>query len=65
MNSLVGSGLIAAFALGAFTAVYPDALGPNAGSLFEEPVLLLAFVMLGRALESARWILHCSRLSVF
>ena len=59
MDSLVGMGLLAAFALGAADAIAPGALGggadtsfgPVSSGFFEEPVLLLAFVMLGRALE--------------
>ena len=54
MNSLVGVGASAAFALSIAGA--PPVIGdygvPVNNDFFEEPVLLLAFILLGRALES-------------
>ena len=50
MNSLVGVGSSASFLVGAASALSP-AWGLDAGFL-EEPVMLLAFVLLGRALEA-------------
>ncbi|KAI8473681.1 MAG: heavy metal translocatin [Monoraphidium minutum] len=50
MNSLVGVGSTASFLVGAASVLVPS-LGLDAGFL-EEPVMLLAFVLLGRALES-------------
>jgi Cu2+-exporting ATPase len=50
MSSLVALGMAAAAALGGAGLVAP-ALVPGGGSALEEPVLLLAFVLLGRALE--------------
>lgn len=49
MNSLVGFGSIAAFILSAVSLVNPE-LEWNA-SFFDEPVMLLGFVLLGRSLE--------------
>eukprot|EP00798_Chlamydomonas_sp_ICE-L_P031536 gene31536-6721_t len=50
MNSLVGVGCTASFSVGVVSAVMPG-MGFDA-SFLEEPVMLLAFVLLGRALES-------------
>ena len=50
MNSLVGLGAVTSFAAGAVTLLKPD--GVLDTSFLEEPVMLLAFVLLGRALES-------------
>lgn len=50
MNSLVAIGSTTSFAVGAAAAAVPS-LGFDAGFL-EEPVMLLAFVLLGRALEA-------------
>jgi len=56
MNSLVGVGATAAFTLSVVAACAPPVLGeygvPVSNDFFEEPVLLLAFILLGRALES-------------
>ena len=56
MNSLVGVGASAAFALSIAGALAPPVIGdygvPVNNDFFEEPVLLLAFILLGRALES-------------
>ncbi|KAH7840021.1 hypothetical protein Vadar_011509 [Vaccinium darrowii] len=49
MNSLVGFGSIAAFIMSAVSLVNPD-LEWDA-SFFDEPVMLLGFVLLGRSLE--------------
>ncbi|BFI43191.1 hypothetical protein MPTK2_8g15930 [Marchantia polymorpha subsp. ruderalis] len=49
MNSLVGVGACASFAISAASLAFPD-LNWDA-SFFDEPVMLLAFVLLGRALE--------------
>ncbi len=50
MNSLVGIGSSASFLVGGAAALVPS-LGFDA-SFLEEPVMLLAFVLLGRALEA-------------
>lgn len=50
MNSLIGMGATTSFAAGAASAINP-ALGLEA-TFMEEPVMLLAFVLLGRALEA-------------
>jgi Cu+-exporting ATPase len=50
MATLVALGMSAAAALGAAGALAPD-LVPGGGAALEEPVLLLAFILLGRALE--------------
>ena len=50
MNSLVGMGAMASFTAGAVSTLVPGA-GFDA-SFLEEPVMLLAFVLLGRSLES-------------
>ena len=56
MNSLVGVGASAAFGLSIAGALTPPVLGeygiPVSNDFFEEPVLLLAFILLGRALEA-------------
>ena len=56
MNSLVGVGATAAFGLSIAGALTPPVVGeygiPVSNDFFEEPVLLLAFILLGRALES-------------
>jgi Cu+-exporting ATPase len=56
MNSLVGVGATAAFTLSVVAAFAPPTIGeygvPVNNDFFEEPVLLLAFILLGRALES-------------
>ena len=56
MNSLVGVGATAAFTLSVVAACAPPVVGeygvPISNDFFEEPVLLLAFILLGRALES-------------
>ncbi|KAF5205568.1 Copper-transporting atpase paa2 protein [Thalictrum thalictroides] len=49
MNSLVGFGSIAAFVISVVSLLNPD-LGWDA-SFFDEPVMLLGFVLLGRSLE--------------
>ncbi|XP_024518609.1 copper-transporting ATPase PAA1, chloroplastic [Selaginella moellendorffii] len=48
MNTLVGLGAVSSFAVSVIAALYPK-LGWS--SFFEEPVMLLAFVLLGRAVE--------------
>ena len=50
MNSLVGLGAVTSFAAGTVSWLSPD--GVFDVSFLEEPVMLLAFVLLGRALES-------------
>lgn len=50
MNSLVGMGAVTSFAAGAASTLLPGA-GFDA-SFLEEPVMLLAFVLLGRTLET-------------
>lgn len=50
MNSLVAIGSTTSFSVGAAAAVMPS-LGFDSGFM-EEPVMLLAFVLLGRALEA-------------
>ena len=50
MNSLVGLGAVTSFAAGTASWLMPD--GVFDVSFLEEPVMLLAFVLLGRALES-------------
>jgi Cu2+-exporting ATPase len=50
MATLVALGMGAAAALGAAGALFPKSV-PGGGASLEEPVLLLAFVLLGRALE--------------
>ena len=56
MNSLVGVGACAAFGLSIAAAFAPPVVGdygiPISNDFFEEPVLLLAFILLGRALEA-------------
>ena len=56
MNSLVGVGATAAFTLSVVAACAPPVVGEYgvqiSNDFFEEPVLLLAFILLGRALES-------------
>ena len=56
MNSLVGVGASAAFGLSIAGALAPPVIGdygiPVSSDFFEEPVLLLAFILLGRALEA-------------
>ncbi|KAJ8646951.1 hypothetical protein MRB53_008699 [Persea americana] len=49
MNSLVGFGSVAAFIISTVSLVNPD-LDWNA-SFFDEPVMLLGFILLGRSLE--------------
>ncbi|KVI01484.1 Cation-transporting P-type ATPase [Cynara cardunculus var. scolymus] len=49
MNSLVGFGSIAAFMISAISLLNPE-LGWDA-TFFDEPVMLLGFVLLGRSLE--------------
>ncbi|KAM6541917.1 hypothetical protein CsatB_006364 [Cannabis sativa] len=49
MNSLVGFGSLAAFFISAVSLLYPE-LQWNA-TFFDEPVMLLGFVLLGRSLE--------------
>ena len=55
MNSLVGIGAVAAFTLSGANALHPvlNEYGMRTNDFFEEPVLLLAFILLGRALESS------------
>jgi Cu+-exporting ATPase len=55
MNSLVGVGALAAFTLSGANALHPvlNEYGMRTNDFFEEPVLLLAFILLGRALESS------------
>ena len=55
MNSLVGVGAVAAFTLSGANALHPvlNEYGMRTNDFFEEPVLLLAFILLGRALESS------------
>lgn len=50
MNSLVGLGCVTSFSVGVISALVPS-LGFDA-SFLEEPVMLLGFVLLGRALEA-------------
>ena len=50
MNSLIAVGGLTSFAAGAAAPLFP-ALGFDA-SFMEEPVMLLAFVLLGRTLEA-------------
>ncbi|MEW5301160.1 MAG: hypothetical protein WDW36_004037 [Sanguina aurantia] len=50
MNSLVALGCTASFSVGLLSSLMPS-LGSDA-SFLEEPVMLLAFVLLGRALEA-------------
>lgn len=50
MNSLVGIGATTSYLVGAASAMVPG-LGFDA-SFLEEPVMLLGFVLLGRALEA-------------
>uniref|UniRef100_A0A6U9PZH7 HMA domain-containing protein n=1 Tax=Picocystis salinarum TaxID=88271 RepID=A0A6U9PZH7_9CHLO len=49
MNSLVGLGAVASFLISAASLTFPS-LGWDA-PFFEEPVMLLAFILLGRSLE--------------
>ena len=51
MNSLVALGCSASFSVGAASALWPSGGGFDA-SFLEEPVMLLAFVLLGRAMEA-------------
>jgi len=53
MNSLVGIGAVAAFGLSTAGAMNPqlNEYGQWTNDFFEEPVLLMAFILLGRALE--------------
>uniref|UniRef100_A0ACD5TVA0 Uncharacterized protein n=1 Tax=Avena sativa TaxID=4498 RepID=A0ACD5TVA0_AVESA len=51
MNSLVGFGSAAAFAISAVSLLNPE-LGWNS-TFFDEPVMLLGFVLLGRSLEES------------
>ena len=53
MNSLVGIGALAAFGLSTAGALNPqlNEYGQWTNDFFEEPVLLMAFILLGRALE--------------
>jgi hypothetical protein len=50
MNSLITLGVAAAFGTGVAGAVVPGL--PFDGALLEEPVMLLAFILLGRTLEA-------------
>lgn len=50
MNSLVGLGAVTAFGAGALSPLIPG-VGMEI-SFLEEPVMLLAVVLLGRALEA-------------
>lgn len=50
MNSLVGVGAVTSFSVGALAPLVPQ-MGFDP-SFMEEPVMLLAFVLLGRALET-------------
>jgi Cu2+-exporting ATPase len=50
MNSLIALGAATSFAAGAACLVVPGLTVD--GSLLEEPVMLLAFVLLGRSLEA-------------
>eukprot|EP00899_Mesostigma_viride_P024688 jgi/Mesvir1/5403/Mv15475-RA.2 len=50
MNSLVGMGAAAAFALSALSVAMPE-LGWGESMFFDEPVMLLGFVLLGKTLE--------------
>eukprot|EP00775_Hariotina_reticulata_P002843 gene2843-3136_t len=62
MNSLVAIGSSTSFSVGAVAALLPQ-LGFDA-SFMEEPVMLLAFVLLGRALEArAKTWMVCSVMS--
>ncbi|XP_051137320.1 copper-transporting ATPase PAA2, chloroplastic [Andrographis paniculata] len=49
MNSLVGFGSIAAFAISAVSVLNPELHW--SASFFDEPVMLLGFILLGRSLE--------------
>lgn len=52
MNSLVAVGSSTSFAVGAASALSPSLGGVFDAGFLEEPVMLLAFVLLGRALEA-------------
>jgi len=52
MNSLVALGCGASFGAGAAAAAFPGLGLGGAGGFLEEPAMLLAFVLLGRALET-------------
>ena len=54
MNSLVALGCSASFSVGVASALWPGGapLGGFDASFLEEPVMLLAFVLLGRAMEA-------------
>ena len=52
MNSLVGIGASTSYLVGAASALLPGLAGADAASFMEEPVMLLGFVLLGRALEA-------------
>ena len=52
MNSLVAVGSTASFTVGAASALSPTLGGVFDAGFLEEPVMLLAFVLLGRALEA-------------
>lgn len=49
MNSLVGLGLLSAYTMSLFASIDPALGWPQ---FFDEPVMLLGFILLGRALES-------------
>lgn len=59
MNSLVAIGSSTSFTVGAAAALMPQ-LGFDSGFM-EEPVMLLAFVLLGRALEARAKVRYCFR----
>ena len=54
MNSLVALGCSASFSVGIGSALWPGGapLGGFDASFLEEPVMLLAFVLLGRTMEA-------------
>ena len=60
MNSLVGLGACASFAMSAFAAARPSLGWPT---FFEEPAMLLGCVLLGRALEERAKLMATSDLS--
>lgn len=51
MNSLIGLGCVSSFALGLMSYLIPEI--PLDISFMSEPVMLLGFILLGRALETS------------
>ena len=58
MNSLVALGCSASFSVGTASALLPG-LGGFDASFLEEPVMLLAFVLLGRTMEARAKVRSC------